>query len=327
MNEDSTTNDLETVIHEMGTLSQRAQETQQRITETEAELARILAAHHLPAPQAYTLVALVSVWPVVASVSVDELEHVQENLDVVRKRAFAEHEQARRKQEELQITDVALDVLAVEECERQVAVLGQEREICERAARLIREAQDRIARQVLPATERNMQLLLPELTAQRYWDVRLTPPEREGGEQSQLDYRIRVWDPMAGRYVAKNLFSGGTRDQCSLALRLAFALATLPQELGVAPGFIFLDEPLSAFDAQRAQALVNLLTTGTIANQFPQVVVISHHHAFDPRAFQYHVRMQGGHAVESDLPEPPDGAASSLPSGRVRKALPAKVTA
>jgi exonuclease SbcC len=65
--------------------------------------------------------------------------------------------------------------------------------------------------------------------------------------------------------MPKNLFSGGTRDQCSLALRLAFALATLPQELGVAPGFIFLDEPLSAFDSQRAQALVELITTGTIA--------------------------------------------------------------
>jgi hypothetical protein len=69
-----------------------------------------------------------------------------------------------------------------------------------------------------------------------------------------MDYRIRVWDPLAGRFVAKNLFSGGTRNQCSLALPLAFALATPPQELGVAPGFIFLDEPLSAFDAQCAQA-------------------------------------------------------------------------
>ncbi|HET8587684.1 MAG TPA: hypothetical protein VFM74_07405, partial [Candidatus Limnocylindria bacterium] len=161
---------------------------------------------------------------------------------------------------------------------------------------------ERIARQVLPTTERNMQLLLPELTARRYFDVRLTPPEAEEGQLGQLDYRIRVWDQTAGRYVAKNLFSGGTRDQCSLALRLAFALATLPQELGVAPGFIFLDEPLSAFDAQRAQALVDLLTTGIIAQQFAQIVVISHHHAFNRRAFQYHVRMEAGEAVESDLP-------------------------
>jgi DNA repair exonuclease SbcCD ATPase subunit len=147
-----------------------------------------------------------------------------------------------------------------------------------------------------------MQPLLQQLTGGRYRDVRLTP-EESNDQSSTMDYRIRVWDRAAGRFVAKNLFSGGTRDQCSLALRLAFALATLPQELGVAPGFIFLDEPLSAFDAQRAQALVELLTTGIIAQQFNQVVLISHSHAFDRDAFHYHVRMEGGQVIESDLPQ------------------------
>ncbi|HEX9132939.1 MAG TPA: hypothetical protein VF844_11665 [Ktedonobacteraceae bacterium] len=77
-----------------------------------------------------------------------------------------------------------------------------------------------------------------------------------------------------------------TRDQCSLALRSACALATLPQELGVAPWFIFLNEPLSAFDAQRAQAFVELITTGIIVQRFNQVVLISHQHAFDREAFR-----------------------------------------
>jgi ABC-type glutathione transport system ATPase component len=85
----------------------------------------------------------------------------------------------------------------------------------------------------------------------RYRDVRLTPEDTDG-QPGEKDDRIRVWDPAAGCYIAKNLFSGGIRDQCSLALRLAFALATLPQELGVAPGYIFLDEPLSDFDFLRA---------------------------------------------------------------------------
>ena len=169
------------------------------------------------------------------------------------------------------------------------------------ATQLLKETHDRIARRVLPVTERNMQPLLQHLTSGRYRDVRLTP-EESNGQPGEMDYRIRVWDPTAGRFVAKNLFSGGTRDQCSLALRLAFALATLPQELGVAPGFIFLDEPLSAFDAQRAQALVELLTTGTIAQHFNQVVLISHQHAFDREAFQYHILMEAGQIVESDLP-------------------------
>jgi ABC-type multidrug transport system ATPase subunit len=72
--------------------------------------------------------------------------------------------------------------------------------------------------------------------------------------------------------------------------------------LGVAPGFIFLDEPLSAFDAQRAQALVELITKESIAQQFKQVVLISHQHAFDREAFHYHIRMEAGQVVESDLP-------------------------
>jgi ABC-type glutathione transport system ATPase component len=109
------------------------------------------------------------------------------------------------------------------------------------------------------------------------------------------------------RHIPKKLFSCGTRDQCSLALGLAFALATLPQELGVAPGFIFPDELLSAFDVQRAQALVELITTGTIAQQFNQAVLISHQHAFDREAFHYHVRRESGQVVESDLPDSEDG--------------------
>ncbi|HKD75053.1 MAG TPA: hypothetical protein VKB76_06135, partial [Ktedonobacterales bacterium] len=92
--------------------------------------------------------------------------------------------------------------------------------------------------------------------------------------------------------------------QCSLALRLAFALATLPQELGVAPGFLFLDEPLSAFDGERAASLVELLTGGHIARAFAQIFVISHAHAFAREDFRYHVRMDRGRIAESDLPVP-----------------------
>ncbi len=201
--------------------------------------------------------------------------------------------------------------LSIEECQQKVVELVEEREICGWATRLLRETHDRIARRVLPITERNMQPLLQQLTGGRYRDVRLTPEDTDG-QPGEMDYRIRVWDPAAGRYIAKNLFSGGTRDQCSLALRLAFALATLPQELGVAPGFIFLDEPLSAFDSLRAQALVELITTGTIAQQFNQVILISHQHAFDREAFHYHVRMDAGQIIESDLPYSEDSLVETI---------------
>jgi len=97
-----------------------------------------------------------------------------------------------------------------------------------------------------------------------------------------------------------------------LALRLAFALATIPQELGVAPGFIFLDGSLSAFDSFRAQALVDLITTGTVAQQFNQVILISHQHAFDREAFQYHVGMDSSQIVESDLPHSEDSLVETI---------------
>src|SRR5205814_8478645 len=111
-------------------------------------------------------------------------------------------------------------------------------------------------------------------------------------------------DERAGRYVAKLLFSGGTRAQFSLALRLAFALATLPAARGARPGFLFLDEPLSSFDAPRSRALVELLTAGYVAAHFAQVFVISHGGAFDRHAFGYTLRLAHGRVVESNLPAP-----------------------
>lgn len=292
---------LETNLHEEGILRQRLQAALDRLATEEEAIRSILTARHLPVPPHYASAELSAAWPLTGMVTATDKDRLQAELEQAGNRLFAARDRERRLTGDLEHPRTPL---SIEECEHRLRELEEERAICQHAARMIQDARDRIARQVLPTTERNMQLLLPELTARRYWDVRLTPPESEDGQPGQLDYRIRVWDQTAGRYVAKNLFSGGTRDQCSLALRLAFALATLPQELGVAPGFIFLDEPLSAFDAQRAQALVNLLTTGTITQQFAQVVVISHHHAFDRHAFQYHVRMEGGQVAESDLPEP-----------------------
>jgi DNA repair exonuclease SbcCD ATPase subunit len=259
-------------------------------------------------PSTHSYDSIVIYWPLIARVSPDEESQVAENLEGIRRRLYAARQQESQLATELRHPGTPL---SIEECQQKVDKLFEEREICGWATRLLRETHERIARRVLPITERNMQPLLQQLTGGRYRDVRLTPEDTDG-QPGEMDYRIRVWDPAAGRYVAKNLFSGGTRDQCSLALRLAFALATLPQELGVAPGFIFLDEPLSAFDSLRAQALVELITTGTIAQQFNQVILISHQHAFDREAFHYHVRMDFGQIIESDLPHPEDSLVETI---------------
>ena len=150
---------------------------------------------------------------------------------------------------------------------------------------------ERIVRMVLPNTERNLGQILPLLTAGRYHEARIAE-----------DYQVQVWDDSAGRYVSKSVFSGGAKDQFSLSLRLAFALATLPQELGSTPGFIFLDEPLSSFDGPRTEALVRLLTEGQVAANFSQIFVISHNRSFDVGAFQYHLVLRDGRLVESNLP-------------------------
>jgi len=286
-------------LGEQGRVEQQASLLEHEQKESQQQIASLFSKRALALPPAYTQELVAASWPLILQVTPEEEEHITQALEEVKQQLYAARQREETLNAELHYPGTPL---SVDICQHKVEELREEREICLRADKLLREAHDRIARRVLPITERNMQPLLQQLTSGHYRDVRLTP-EDTNGQPGEMDYRIRVWDPAAGRFVAKNLFSGGTRDQCSLALRLAFALATLPQELGVAPGFIFLDEPLSAFDTQRAQALVGLLTSGTIAQQFSQVVLISHQHAFDREAFQYHIRMEAGQVVESDLPD------------------------
>ncbi len=298
LDEQGARNSRDQVLGEEGRRKQQKATLESDTKKSQQTIDEILSSHQIAHPSEYTHASIVKHWPLVAVVSPGEESQIAEDLDGISKDLHA----AKREKNQL-----AMELghpgteLSIEECRQKVDELIEERKICELATELLKETRDRIARHILPITERNMHPLLQQLTGGRYRDVRLTP-EDSNGQPGEMDYRIRVWDPAAKRFVAKNIFSGGTRDQCSLALRLAFALATLPQELGVAPGFIFLDEPLSAFDAQRAQALVELLTTGTIAQQFNQVVLISHYHAFDREVFQYHIHMENGQIIESDLP-------------------------
>ena len=118
-------------------------------------------------------------------------------------------------------------------------------------------------------------------------------------------FSLSVWDTAAGEYVPKSALSGGAADQLSLALRLAFAIAALPRELDTAPGFVLLDEPLSSFDRGRTQALVNVVTGEILGQHFEQVLLISHSSAFDPAMFPYHLYLDGGVIVESNLPVVP----------------------
>lgn len=166
--------------------------------------------------------------------------------------------------------------------------VARDQAVREKAITILRNARERIMGKVLPYTIEHMRRILPALTMERYHDAKLTS-----------DYKIEVWDERASMWKSKNIFSGGTRDQFSLALRLAFAVATLPQERGAAPGFIFLDEPLSSFDAERSAALMYLLTKGEIAETFDQILVISHNQAISADEFQYRLKLDAGRIEEA----------------------------
>ncbi len=192
---------------------------------------------------------------------------------------------------ELGLTNVTLDPAT---CRAEWEARMREMLIRERSVEIASLARKRIMQKVLPTTLDYFRRILPILTRDRYHDAQLDPET----------YRIQVWDERAGdggAFKEKNIFSGGTKDQFSLALRLAFALATLPQERGAAPSFIFLDEPLGSFDDERADALIQLLTEGEIARAFDQIFLISHVHV-NERLFTHHVVLENGRVVETNLP-------------------------
>jgi ABC-type Mn2+/Zn2+ transport system ATPase subunit len=289
---------LGAVERALGEAAARATAAEAQAAERRDAVVDALTALDVPPPEALTVEAVARLVPAVAegAAPADEIARRRDAL-------LADLGALRNRQAALEaqwgLADTPLDRAA---CEAEAAALRRDLAVRARATSIITTARDRLVQRVLPNTVRHMQLLLPLLTAGRYRDAAITE-----------DYRIRVWDERAGRYVAKHLFSGGTRDQFSLALRLAFALATLPAERGARPGFLFLDEPLSAFDAPRARALVELLTTGYVAQHFAQVFVISHGGPFDRHAFPYTIRLANGRVVETNLPTNPAAAPAASP--------------
>lgn len=186
------------------------------------------------------------------------------------------------------------ETVEVQEAEKELTAQQREQSQRKYGTEIVSRARRRIVQKILPATMEYMRRILPQLTRDRYHDAELDPES----------YKIKVWDERAGQSGAwkeKNIFSGGTKDQFSLALRLAFALATLPQERGTSPGFIFLDEPLGSFDDERANALLYLLTEGEIGRAFDQIFLISHVPVQEAK-FTHRIRLESGTVVNTNLP-------------------------
>ena len=134
LDEQGAKTELETLLHDKGTLAQSLQATQAQLSATENAMHSILTGRHLPVPTSYTLAELATLWPQIGSVTAADMGCVQADLEEARKRLFAARDREHRLTENLEHTGDPLDV---EECKRQVSELEYERAICQRASQMI----------------------------------------------------------------------------------------------------------------------------------------------------------------------------------------------
>lgn len=300
-NEEGIVKEFETLRAQEGACEAKIELCQQEIEAAHERIATMLAQRKRPTARSFTFTDLVAVWPLLSEYSVQDRGRLEERrVNFELELAELEQEELKRS-EELQTGGVTLDLK-----QARTRMEAQERsyETKKRGNQLVKAVSERLMRKILPRTEYYMQQILPLLTSGRYHDVHLTT-EPEEGTTSGGPYQLSVWDSGAGEYVSKSALSGGAADQLSLALRLSMAIAVLPRELKGAPGFVILDEPLSSFDRSRTQALVDVVTGEVLSQHFEQIMLVSHSSAFDPAQFPYHLYMDNGLVVESNLPVVP----------------------
>ena len=274
----------------------------QDIADAQAYIASVLSQRSRPKPKTYTRPDLVAVWPLLAEYSAENRSQLEEE------RGNIERELDRLEKNELELSQqlgTGNEPLDLEQTRARMEQQERSYQTKKHGYLLVKAVNERLMHKMIPRTEHHMQQILPLLTSGRYHDVHLVTEDEEG-TSSGGPFQLSVWDSAAGEYVPKSALSGGAADQLSLALRLAFAIATLPRDLNAAPGFVLLDEPLSSFDRGRAQALVDVVTGEVLSQHFEQIILISHNSVFDPALFPYHVYMENGLIVESNLPVVPN---------------------
>lgn len=274
---------------------------QQEITNAQLAIAALLEHRGRPQPASYVRADLVVIWSLLDEHKAEDRSRLEQERTSLERELSDLEKQELELSKQLGAQNKSLDLQEVRARMRQQERLYQTKK---RGNMLIKEVDQRLLRKMLPRTEYYMQQVLPLLTGGRYHDVHLET-EPEEGTTSGGPCQMQVWDSAAGAYVPMSALSGGAADQLSLALRLAFAIATLPRELNSAPGFVLLDEPLSSFDRGRARSLVDVVTGELLSQHFEQIILVSHSSAFEPAMFPYHVYMDNGVVVESNFPVVP----------------------
>lgn len=165
---------------------------------------------------------------------------------------------------DMYLTEHADIVSRVQSQEQVVGKLDRQLRVVRRAVESVQATSESLRNRIRPSVQGYMGAILPALTSSKYRAAVLDD-----------DYNLQVWDPEAGEYRPRDVYSGGTEDQFLLAMRLAFALALLPEVKGQKPEFVFLDEPLSSSDEIRRSEIVNYLAQD-LARKFKQIFIISH---------------------------------------------------
>ena len=120
--------------------------------------------------------------------------------------------------------------------------------------------QERIRHSLTPNIEQYFSWILPRITNDRYKKVSLSD-----------NFGISAFSTEKDDFVDLGVLSGGTEDQLLLSLRLAFARSLIP---GDAQLFLFLDEPISAFDESRRSSFLEFLRL--LETTFRQIFLITH---------------------------------------------------
>jgi len=192
-------------------------------------------------------------------------EYENKTREVASKRAEKSRLEQYIRQAEEQLKELPKVKEDLDRLEKEVKNLRMEVEARERAIGVLRDISARRRSMFAPSVEQNMNWIVSYVTGGRYKAVKINPD----------NYDIEVYDAEAGRWMRRDIYSGGTNDQFLLAMRIAFTLALLPSAKGTYPRFLFLDEPLGSSDQERRQQIVKLLAD-ELTRVFDQVFLITH---------------------------------------------------
>ncbi|MEM4531446.1 MAG: SMC family ATPase [Thermofilaceae archaeon] len=206
-----------------------------------------------------------------------DYEHVRElrqererRLREVQKELAEAREGAKRLREWIEATERELEQLPklkarLEELRRSLGELELKVKAMSSAIAVLEEVARKRREAFAPSVGENMSWIVSYITDGRYKAVDVKPDT----------YDVQVYDSEAGRWVRRDIYSGGTNDQFLLAMRIAFTLSLLPAAKGIYPRFLFLDEPLGSSDEERRSRIIDLLSR-ELTRVFDQVFLITH---------------------------------------------------